>query len=156
MTSTWGRFLTCLRKLFGRLKTCPTALVSHINRTKPGLNQEPGLACGIISPTLGRQSYDDRLPSAHGSTTAVLADVLCSDSWLLMFTRFLTTLTIRAMSIAAALVMLTMLAFVTVFWFAITFTVRSMAGLWPVIAVRLVCLMKRHRLMNHRRPIASR
>ena len=76
-----------------------------------------------------------------------------------MLARFLTSLAISAMSIAATF---TMLVFVTVFWFAImlrfaiVFTVWTMVTFCLVIAVRLVSLMERQGLRNHRRPIPSR
>ena len=85
-----------------------------------------------------------------------------SDSRFLMFTRLLASLTIGAMPIAAAFTMLTMLVLVTMLWLAIMlwltimFTVGTMVTLWFAIAVRLVGLMERHGLMNHRRSIASR
>ena len=79
-----------------------------------------------------------------------------SDSRFLMFTRLLASLTIGAMPIAATFTMLTMLVLVTVFWLAIMLWLTIVITVWLAITVRLMSLMERHGLMNHRRSIASR
>ena len=59
-----------------------------------------------------------------------------------MFTRFLATVSIGAVTIRPVFAMFTVVLFVTMFWFAIHFSICTMITVWLVMAIRLVSLMQ--------------
>jgi hypothetical protein len=80
--------------------------------------------------------------AGHGLNSTKLTTDKQLDPRFLMFTRFLATVSIGAVTIRPVFATFTAVLFVTMFWFAIHFAIWTMITVWLVMTIRLVSLMQ--------------
>ncbi len=102
-----------------------------------------GLSSKFNCLSRGRQACFLRSsPVGHGLNSTKLTTDKELDPWFLMFTSFLATISIGAVTIRPVFAMFTVVLFVTVLWLAIHFSIGTMITVCLVMIIRLLSLMQ--------------